>query len=108
MNFNIYLDDLRPLPNIYKEDKNLWVVVRSYKDFVKTIEKEGIPNFISFDHDLGIEEDGTEKTGYDCAKWLVEKNIVLKGFAVHSANPVGAKNIETLLNNFKRFKDIGT
>ena len=49
-----------------------------------------------------------EKTGYECAKWLVDyciKNYYdLPGFIVHSMNPVGKMNIELYLNNFKKFK----
>ena len=64
------------------------------------IETNGFPNFISFDHDLGLEE-----SGYDCAKWLVDycldHNLHLPEFEVHSQNPVGKENILALLNNFK-------
>lgn len=69
----------------------------------------GLPKFISFDHDLGMEhyrdgdrgmydyESYTEKTGYDCAKWLVgycmDHKLPLPEIAVHSMNNVGASNI---------------
>lgn len=88
----IYLDDLRPIPEGF-------VGLRSYVEFVAYISQNGLPDFISFDHDLGLEE-----SGFDCAKWLVaycldhDKN--LPRFAVHSQNPVGKKNIESLLTNF--------
>lgn len=75
---------------------------------------------ISFDHDLADthytpshlwddynaskkwqeEQTHIEKTGYDCAKWLVENRIMPELFWVHSANPVGADNILGLLNNY--------
>jgi hypothetical protein len=47
------------------------------------------------------------KTGYDLAKFIVDfvidNNSDLSNFKfnVHSANPIGAKNIRTLLNNLK-------
>lgn len=90
----LFLDDLRPAPEGFER-------VYSYKEFIMLITENGLPDFISFDHDLGL-----EKTGYDCAKWLVEycldKNLMLPEFAVHSQNPVGKENIECLLENFKR------
>lgn len=90
----LYLDDIRPIPFGF-------VGVCSYSEFVTFIEQNGLPDFISFDHDLG-----EEKTGYDCAKMLVEycldRQITLPDFAVHSQNPVGKQNIESLLGNFRK------
>lgn len=93
----LYLDDLRPIPNGF-------IGVRSYTEFINYINQNGLPDFISFDHDLGLEE-----SGFDCAKWLVnyclDKKIGLPEFTVHSQNPVGKKNIESLLNNFIKNND---
>ena len=45
-----------------------------------------------------------EKTGFTAAKWLVDycidNNKEVPKFNVHSANPVGANNIRSFLNNF--------
>ena len=96
-----------------------------YIQFIKTIEELGLDNIstISLDHDLGdsaMQEyfnnvspnfkldynNITEKTGLDCAKWLVkhcsENNLKLPYFLVHSANPVGRKNIKVYLENAKK------
>lgn len=93
----LYLDDFRLVPNGF-------VLVKNYKAFTDFIQQNGLPDFISFDHDLG-----EEKSGYDCAKWLVEfcldNNMSLPEFAVHSQNPVGKENIESLLGNFKKVKE---
>lgn len=90
----LFLDDLRTVPNGF-------VGVTSYKEFTDFILKNGLPDFISFDHDLGLEE-----SGYDCAKWLVEfcmdQKRILPDFSVHSQNPVGKENIESLLCNFRK------
>jgi len=117
MSYYLFLDDLRnpedvTWVNLPKVD---WVVVRSYAEFRDYIESNGFPRFISFDHDLADEHyvntgymgnSHFEKTGYDCAKWLVEVCLdswtELPDFVVHSMNPVGKKNIEAYLNNFKR------
>ena len=90
--YNIYLDDVRtPLPNPSTHDTIKWTVVRSYDEFVETITALGMDTIglISLDHDLGDTamtewhrnvyhnytldyNNITEKTGMDCAKWLVE------------------------------------
>ena len=88
----LYLDDLWVTPEGFDR-------VYNYEDFVEYITQNGLPDFISFDHDLGEDE-----SGYDCAKYLVEycieHNLSLPKFSVHSQNPVGKENIERLLNNF--------
>src|SRR5690554_3429129 len=90
----LYLDDIRSIPFDF-------IGVRSYSEFVNFIEQNGLPDFISFDHDLGLEE-----SGFDCAKWLVNYCLdyqrKLPEFVVHSKNPVGKENIESLLNHFKK------
>jgi len=119
----LFLDDLRSLDMIYPNvDTSEWVIVRDFYQFVNYIQKYGLPEFISFDHDLGFEhtryyfENGghnsppdplngnfKEKTGYDAAKWLVdycaEHGKPLPFWHVHSHNPIGASNIRTYLKN---------
>ena len=90
----LYLDDLRPTPEGFDR-------VYSYEEFVDYLERKGLPDFISFDHDLG-----EDLSGYDCAKYLVEycltHQLPLPNYQVHSQNPVGKENIERLLENFRR------
>lgn len=89
-----------------------WEVVKSYEEFVKIIEKKGIPEIVSFDHDLADEHyiggdldiidrtEFTEKTGYDCAVWLkqycLENDKELPEIFIHSMNPVGTENIKRI------------
>lgn len=110
-------------PGLYTSDD--WDIVRNYKEFVNYITTNGLPDLISFDHDLSLEHikyffnngghqnppdpsdaDFIEKTGYDCAKWLVnyveDNNLKLPEYIVHSANPIGRKNIQTYLDNAKK------
>lgn len=103
---------------IYLE--NDWAICRNYKSFVTTIESMGLPEFVSFDHDLADEhyrdvldfgvpdyDEYTEKTGYECAKWLVnycmDHKIALPPYAVHSDNIVGAENIMSYLKNAEKW-----
>jgi len=105
MSYKLFLDDLRPPPSLE------WDVVRSYDEFVEFIKKNGTPEIISFDHDLddlqqaATEAEGKvygvrERTGYDCAWWIVENKIPVKKFLVHSMNPGGALRIKNLMNDY--------
>ena len=107
----LWLDDLRPVPN------STWDKVKNYNEFCAYILLNGIPDVISFDHDLGREhyisfvtnkkkhilEEFDIPNGYDCVKWLVKHDYEVKEFYCHSANPIGKKNILTLLQNWKEF-----
>lgn len=108
--------------DLYLEDD--WILVRNYNDFIEIIENSGLPSFISFDHDLGEDEarhfvdlgmfskraarrnKKLVKSGYDCAKWLVKycmkTKLKLPEYYVHSMNPVGKENIESLLKNYSK------
>jgi hypothetical protein len=121
----LFLDDIRVPYEVFKmfinplyEKNEDWIIVRDYYEFINFISEFGLPDFISFDHDLSYDhyldenqkdinyENLEEKTGYDACKWLCEycseNNLKLPQYFVHSANPVGKKNIECYLENFKK------
>lgn len=130
MSYKLFLDDERT-PNacinymqhradcrIYV-DESSWVIVRNYSQFCNHIIMNGIPDLISFDHDLAdavqLPETETEfdkiqreRTGLDCAKFLCHyfenkiQNAKFPECIVHSANPVGAENIRAYIENFKK------
>jgi hypothetical protein len=115
MSYKLFLDDIRLPKDVRWMQMPLgpWIIVRSYDDFVKYIMKHGSPLFVSFDHDLADEHytggagynQYKEKTGYECAKWLVEYcmeyELPLPEYQVHSLNPIGKENIIGYLENFK-------
>jgi hypothetical protein len=107
MSYWLFLDDLRTVEMVYPGQEEKFIVVRSHTDFVSYIAINGLPDFISFDNDLGENEEGNiMPEGYDCAKWLVyQSGLDLKNlkFMVHSANPVAKVNIVSLLNNYIAF-----
>jgi hypothetical protein len=122
----LFLDDIRnpkdcanglvpsKLNKMYWDDD--WSIVRSYDQFVSWIVKNGLPDFISFDHDLAdvhysmdfskFNDGGKEKTGYECAKWLVnycmDMKLDIPRYIVHSQNPVGKVNIQSYLENGRK------
>ena len=104
----LFLDDIRSIDMVYDASREAeFDIVRSYDAFVNYINENGIPLFISFDNDLGEDANGNVlPDGYAAAKWLVyESGLDLKDleFNVHSANPVAAKQIQALLDNYIKF-----
>ena len=91
-----------------------WDIVRNYDEFVAWIRLNGIPDEVSFDHDLAEiyynSSTGAqsfkyyEKTGYDAAKFLVAESmntkIPLPQIYIHSANPIGSSNMMGYINNY--------
>ncbi len=101
----LFLDDIRTIEMVYdKSEESKFDIVRTYDEFVQYIRSKGLPNFISFDNDLGLDEYGNvAPDGYAAAKWLVyesELDLINLEFKVHSANPVAAEQIKGLLNNY--------
>ncbi len=108
MGYKLFLDDLRTVQMVYPNHREEdYVIVRTYCDFVRCVEEKGLPEFISFDNDLGEDETGNLlEDGYAAAKWLVYKSgLDLRPlhFSVHSANPVARIQIESLLRNYIAF-----
>lgn len=127
MSYNLFLDDTRNPSDVYEytfrrtyiDDK--WIVVRSHDEFIQMIKTFGLPDAISLDHDLGLEhynhqndEPGKlpydqymEKTGYHCAKWLIDYCIdnkleLPKTILIHTMNIIGAGNIASLFNTYEK------
>jgi hypothetical protein len=117
----IFLDDTRKPYDVFRntidpiyENDNEWTIVKNYEEFVDTILESGLPDIISFDHDLSqnhylpenqnnIDYDNLkDRTGYDAALWIIGycrmNNIKLPVVKVHSANPEGKTNIERVLH----------
>lgn len=105
MGYKIFLDDERFPDWIYKTDNNDWVILRDLDEFKKYIETHGIPDFISFDNDLGKFPDETPKPeGVDAVKWIVfekELDISNMDFKVHSANTARQGYIQSTMTNWK-------
>ncbi len=101
----LFLDDVRTIEMVYdKSMESEFDIVRTYSAFIDYVKTNGLPNYISFDNDLGLGEDGkVAPDGLAAAKWLVyESGLDLRNleFKVHSANPVAAEQIKGLLNNY--------
>ena len=98
---NPFEDDWLNFSPIGRNCKVYWA--QSYKEAINYLEKTW-PDAICLDHDLG-----EEKSGYDIAKYIVDRcindNLKLPLFANQSANPIGRNNILSLFQNFNKFKN---
>ena len=129
VNKKLFLDDIRQPKDacylvqdwagLYFNEK--WDVVKTHQEFVSWIKRHGVPTHVSFDHDLAdvhyeidyrdwddftADQLGVEETGLDSAKFLVDycadNGFKLPEYQVHSANPVGRKNIQSYLDNARK------
>lgn len=101
-NWNLFLDDER-MP---KDNSRTWTIARSTEEAKKLVLERGVPGYTSFDHDLSGED-----IALDFVKWMIDQDLDGKlkipedfRFNVHSANPVGAKNIQKLLDGYLEFR----
>jgi len=126
----LFLDDIRNPDTLFYgqagkewilnplyENNSEWNVVRSFDEFVDFIEQNGLPDLISFDHDLDWEaylpqnqEESINysqmqvKTSYHAVEWLIDfcdkRNLKFPDYKIHSMNISGKKNMEEIINNF--------
>ena len=96
---HIWLDDFRT-PTVPYDETVFWL--KNYDDFVSCVMGLGtkISNcIVHFDHDLG-----EEKSGYDCAKWLIDwclgHGYIAPDYDIQSSNPVGRQNIESVFKSY--------
>jgi hypothetical protein len=132
MGINLFLDDYRQPIQAYTYTKDTdylqkeWKLVKDYNSFTSFLQRKILNGekleLVSFDHDLApehyapearwgdydqwaVEAQFQERTGLDCAKYLVEfckqYDIPLPKIKVHSMNPVGKRNIINLFENVK-------
>jgi len=92
----LWVDDTRPCPDGWD------YAPTAHEALVKL---ELIPyEEVSLDHDLGCFYGNTELTGYNIALWLVQRKhdgkYIPPTIRCHSANIVGKKNIEDVLDRY--------
>lgn len=79
----LFIDDERDPPTLD------FVIVRSSQAAIDYLNRNGVPRYISFDHDLGGDD-----TVRPIVNWLIDaaldgKIAIMPEFFVHSQNPVG-------------------
>jgi hypothetical protein len=109
MSYDLFIDDEREPP----EDGRQWKVVRSSSEAILLFHNMGVPELISFDHDLGGDD-----TSQRYVDWIIGLCLDLidigvdpkfikfpRNYVIHSQNPVGAKAIDQKMKSFIRFLD---
>ena len=111
MEYYMFIDDERNPADVTwssntRYAKCEWVICRNAHEVNTCVKHNGMPTYISFDHDLGE----NKETGYDIAKSLILLDMDKKykfpenfDFSVHSKNPIGAQNIKNLINGYFKF-----
>lgn len=102
MTYKLFVDDIRdPITND-------WIIARSSSEAITIVAENSVPEYISFDHDLGGDD-----TSIVFINWLTEQLLDCKlqlpdnfDYSVHSQNPIGKNNIigkmDSLIKHFKR------
>lgn len=97
---SVWLDDERPMPDGFSFH------ARTAEEAIGAIRGGGV-SVVSLDHDLG---EGSCGTGYDVAKFIEEGaflgTVPPMDVRVHSANPVGARNIRMCIENAGKYWNI--
>lgn len=117
-----FLDDARSVKDVTWVELPFvtWTVVRSYDEFVSTINSRGLPEHVSFDSDLHeshyslyikcVQEGRinfpydscSPKTGWHCAKWLreycLDKGLRLPHYTIHTLNRYAQIDIKLILS----------
>jgi hypothetical protein len=96
----VWLDDVREAPAG-------WVRTRTPAETIELL-RTGEVRELSLDHDLGLDSELSEQTGYDVLAWL-EREVAeerwrppLPAIRVHSANPVGRARMERAIAAIER------
>lgn len=106
----IFLDDLRDAPD------ETWTVFRNPWGFMNFLAhtEPGEIETISFDHDLAaFNYKGEERTGYwvltkleeIAAKYPETLDKIPSDLRIHSANPVGRKNMQAAINSIQKMHE---
>jgi hypothetical protein len=101
MSYYLWLDDTRPKPQTTYE----WKVAKNIDEFKKLIMDEGMPKYISFDHDLEemhyFRKYDDMRTGLDCVDWLIkytkEHEYPFPKWSIHTMNYIRAVDMRGLL-----------
>lgn len=121
MGYNLFIDDQIDDINqdtgiAIRDPKKIdpsreYIGVKTVEAAIDLIESRGCPDFISFDHDLGLDANGVPMETPALAHWLVEKDLDNPGFIpdhfdyqIHSANLYAKNNLAILENYLKHRK----
>lgn len=102
--YKLFVDDEREPSLVYSGIEAAgWVVVRTSTEAIEYVKANGMPFFMSLDHDLGGED-----TTVKFVLWLIQEHLdgrikgEIPGYNIHSSNPPGVKSLESKLESWKQ------
>lgn len=108
--YGFFLDDERVVEDVtwlLLPDDVEWVCFARPEDMMFAVINTPLDAIgcYSFDHDLQSFKGGVEQTGYDVLKWLLgfymDRKVKIPPTFFHTQNPVGKKNMESYLENYR-------
>lgn len=98
----LWIDDLRHPPD------HTWIWVKTSQEAIDVLQSQHVDH-ISFDHDLGYDANGEDDKAVFVATYIEElaaENAIHRiSWEVHSANPVGRKDLTAIMESCERFWD---
>lgn len=90
---------------VYPGGTREFEICRTILEAQNIVRERGMPEFISFDHDLGGDD-----TAIVFLKWLAyeywDGKSPIPDYRIHSANPIGQKNIESFMRSWRKSLDL--
>ena len=110
MQYVLFIDDERDysfvevnlIQTIIKHKPQQFLIARNSSEAINLFKTHGLPCFIFFDHDLG-EINGKVDTSMNVVNYITENYSSFPDYIIHSQNPIGAKNLHSKIESFKKF-----
>jgi hypothetical protein len=102
--WKLFLDDQWDDPEMpFRHPPPGFKPAKSSLEAMVLIETRGLPSFISFDHDLGGEDNAMA-----FIVWMSDEHYSSKvpDYQIHSANPAGAANIHSKMESWRRSQEL--
>lgn len=112
MSYNLWIDDQANDPDCparHCPNGTTWKVATSSAEAIAIVKEFDLPDFVDFDHDLGHDD-----SVMNFLRWLehsgwASEQIQPFDYKIHSANPVGSKNIESFMDSWwKVYEDFNS
>ncbi len=100
MTWSLFLDDERSPP----EDSGYVIARSSAMAIFYCVKRKSLPKFMSLDHDLGGDDDTMRflRELFHLWEQRGSKPKEIPEYCVHSENPIGAKNIISYMESWKK------
>lgn len=100
MTWRLWLDDQWDEPEMpFRHPPKGFIPARSSSEAIRLTQENGLPSFISFDHDLGNQDDAMKYINWISNEFY---SSTVPEYQIHSANMEGAKNIHSKMESWKK------